>query len=167
MFKLIVLSAVLAAACAEPGVLLASAPYSATIPVPVSTSYVQHSGSYFSAPAVYSALPYSHFIKKRSPQLFGSYLTPSVYSGAPLVNPYLAAPYSAAVLPGYAAPAHFIKKRSAALLAPSASYIASAPIASTYFSSAALPTTYSSAFLPSPYYPAYPYYSAGFPYYKK
>ncbi|XP_068625116.1 uncharacterized protein [Battus philenor] len=167
MFKLLVLSAVLAAACAEPGVLLAPTSYSATVQVPVSTSYVQHSGSYFSAPAVYSALPYSHFIKKRSPQLFGGYLAPSVYSGAPLVNPYLAAPYSAAVLPAYAAPAHFIKKRSAALLTAPASYIAPASIASTYYASAALPATYSSTILPSPYYPAYPYYSAGFPYFKK
>ncbi|XP_068625258.1 uncharacterized protein [Battus philenor] len=165
MFKLIVLSAILAAIRAEPGVLLAPAPYSDTIPVPVSTSYVQHSSSYFPAPAVYSALPYSHFIKKRSPQLFGGYLAPRVYSGTPLVTPYVAAPYSAAVLPAYAAPAHFIKKRSAALLAPSASYIAPAPIASTYFSSAALPATYSSAILPSPYYPTYPY-SAGIPYFK-
>ncbi|CAH2057213.1 unnamed protein product, partial [Iphiclides podalirius] len=168
MFKLVVLSALLAAAAAEPGFFsapLAPVAYAATLAAPATTTYVQQTRSYIPAPTVYSELSFPHFIKKRSASLYNGYVAPTAYvASAPVVAPYAStyiarapiAAYSSAVLPTYAAPTHFIKKRSASI-----PYIAPAPLASTYVASAPLTTTYSTAILPSASY--YPSYYTGYP----
>ncbi|CAH2057223.1 unnamed protein product, partial [Iphiclides podalirius] len=114
MFKLVVLSALLAAVAAKPGVFftapLAPTTYVATVPA---TTYVQ-SSRYYPAPTVYSSLSYPHFIKKRSAPFYTSYLAPSTYlAPAPLTTAYSTYLPSASyysTYPGYAATLPFIKK---------------------------------------------------------
>ncbi|XP_014368342.2 pupal cuticle protein G1A [Papilio machaon] len=182
MFKFVVLSALVCAAVAEPGVFLAPSTYTAAIPAPVTSTYVQQSSAIYPAavPSIYSSLSYPHYIKKREAQFYNGYIANGAYvAPAALATPYastlvapagLAAAYSPAVLP-YAAPAHFIKKRSASaspqlLAAPlTSTYVASAPLASSYIASAPLATTYSTPIYSSAAY--YPTFSTGFPFIKK
>ncbi|KPJ04149.1 hypothetical protein RR46_07908 [Papilio xuthus] len=182
MFKFVVLSALVCAAVAEPGVFLApNVRVTADIPAPVTSTYVQHSSAIYPAavPSVYTGLSYPHYIKKREAQFYNSYISNGAYvAPAALATPYastlvapgIAAAYSPAVLP-YAAPAHFIKKRSASpspqlLAAPlTSAYVAPAPFTSTYIANAPLAPTY-----PAPIYSSaayYPTYSTGFPFIKK
>ncbi|CAH2057222.1 unnamed protein product, partial [Iphiclides podalirius] len=115
MFKLVVLSALLAAAAAKPDVFftgpLAPTTYVAT--VPAATTYLQ-SSSYYPAPTVYSSLSNPHFIKKRSAPFYTSYVAPSTYlASSPLATTYSAVLPSASyysAYPGYAAGLPFIKK---------------------------------------------------------
>ncbi|KAJ2944317.1 hypothetical protein O0L34_g18307 [Tuta absoluta] len=155
MFKLVVLSAVLAVVAAEPGAILASpyyAPlaYTSTVVAPASTTITKQASSVVhpSPYLTYSTPYFGHFIKKRSAPLFAApYYAPAVTYTSPLYQTAYAAP---AVLP--AAPVvahaplaytHFIKKRSAPLLAtpyyaPALTY--SAPyLHTTYTAPAVLP----------------------------
>ncbi|KAI5645524.1 hypothetical protein NE865_02611 [Phthorimaea operculella] len=154
MLKFVALCALLAAAVAdpkadpEPGAYIAS-PY-----------YAGYPG--------YSSPFYPHFIKKRSAQFYAPgaypYAYPSFYS-APVVTSSYSAPivHSAPVLStpvAYSAPAHFIKKRSAPLLAAPA---AATYIAPTTYPAAALPASYSYSYGAAPYL-ASPYYTSPFGY---
>ncbi|XP_026315883.1 uncharacterized protein LOC113227206 [Hyposmocoma kahamanoa] len=177
MFKFVVLCAFVAVAIAEPEPSSLIAPYAplaytssfiapATTTITKTASSVVHPPYYYPGYAAYSSPYYPHFIKKRSAPLAyaSSYITPSTYyTSAPLIAPaystYSApllhsAPYISAHLP-YAAPAHFIKKRSASLL-PS-TYIAPT---TTYYSPY-YPSYYPSLY--SSYYPSY--YPSHYPYY--
>ncbi|CAH4028680.1 cuticle protein 38-like [Pieris brassicae] len=153
---------------------------------PAVTAYSAASHIYNPSPVVYSspALAYSgnygyaHYIKKRSAPLISSYFASgplattyaagpfaATYAGAPLATTYASAPlastyttYGSSLLhasPVYTSP-HYIKKRSAPLLLPSASYIApaaysSSPLVSTYSAYSAAAPIYS-----SPYYSTSP-----------
>ncbi|CAH2057218.1 unnamed protein product, partial [Iphiclides podalirius] len=137
MFKFVVLSALLIAVAAESGFFsapLAPVTYAATLAAPAITTYVQQTGSYIPASTVYSEL---------------TLYTPTYVASTPITT------YTSAVLPTYAAPAYFIKKRSASILATSSSYISRAPLASTYIASAPLTTTYSALLPSASYYPPY------------
>ncbi|KPJ20518.1 hypothetical protein RR48_00882 [Papilio machaon] len=172
MFKFVVLSALVCAAVAEPGVFLAPSTYTAAIPAPVTSTYVQQSSAIYPAavPSIYSGLSYPHYIKKREAQFYKGYFANGAYvAPAALATPYastlvapagLAATYSPAVLP-YAAPVHFIKKRSAS----ASPQLLAAPLASTYITHAPLATTYSAPIYSSAAY--YPTFSTGFPFIKK
>ncbi|CAH2057219.1 unnamed protein product, partial [Iphiclides podalirius] len=138
MFKLVVLSALLVAAAAEPGFFsarLAPVTYVATLAAPATTTYVQHSSSYL-APTVYSSLPYPHFIKKRSAE--------------------------ADTAAEDAAPQTAHNKRSVLLADP---IIARASYGPAYIASAPLAASYSPAIIPSAsfYGSYYPSYYAGYP----
>ncbi|XP_013149449.1 PREDICTED: uncharacterized protein LOC106111838 [Papilio polytes] len=178
MFKFVVLSALVCAAVAEPGVFLAPSTYAATLQAPVTSTYVQHASTVYPAavPSLYSGLAYPHFIKKREAQFYNGYINGAYVAPTAIATPYastLVAPaglaaYSPAVLP-YAAPAHFIKKRSASpspALIASSTYVAPAPIASTYITSP-LAATYSAPIYSSAAYYPYNTYNAGFPFIKK
>ncbi|XP_038223527.1 pupal cuticle protein G1A-like [Zerene cesonia] len=167
MFKLVVFSALFAAAVASPG-LIAGVPfaYTSTVISPATTtisrqaSSVIHPSPLYSSGYTYSAIPaYAHLIKKRSaPLALSTYIAPSAYvARAPLVSAY-AAPI-ATTYSSYATPlihtspiytaAHLIKKRSAPLavssiIAPS-TYVARAPFVTTYTAAAPLTTTYAAA----------------------
>ncbi|CAG9561203.1 unnamed protein product [Danaus chrysippus] len=158
MFKIVVLSAILAAAVADPEPSLLAAP--AYIPGIISSaarilppsSYVYQS-PLISAPLSYSAsLGYAHLIKKRSAPLVlslnsfpSSYIAPGSYAySSPIVSSYsAAAPLVPAIGSGlvYSSGAHFIKKRSAPLY--SSAYIAP----SSYIS----PLNYATPFVASTY----------------
>ncbi|XP_063827898.1 uncharacterized protein LOC135077293 [Ostrinia nubilalis] len=166
MFKLVVLSAIFAAAAAEPG-LIAKAfgvplAYS-SVYTPGVTSISQQASSVVhpSPPLVYSApVAYSHFIKKRSAPL--AYVAPTTYlanthlAAAPLATTYSAPAllHSAPIVPAaqlsYAT--HFIKKRSAPFvpttyIAPT-TYAAATPLlTSTY---AATPLVHSDPLISQP-----------------
>ncbi|CAG5055075.1 unnamed protein product [Parnassius apollo] len=168
MFKLVVLSALFAAAIAEPGVFFTPTTFT-TVAAPAATTYVQRAAqysnylpvtqysNYLPAPSVYSSLPNVHYIKKRSAPFYNTYAAPYTYiTGAPLTDPYAStyittAPIAATpVLSTYSSPVHYIKKRSVRAFLPApASYIAPAPITTTYIESAPLSATYSSAILPN------------------
>lgn len=185
MFKFVVLCAFVAAAVAEPEPSSLIAPYGhltyassiiapATTTITKTASSVVHPSYYYPGYAGYSSPYYPHFIKKRSAPLAyaSSYIAPSTYyASTPFIGHTYSAPllhstpYISAHLP-YAAPAHFIKKRSAALL-PS-TYIA--PTTYTYPTGASLYHG-SAPYYPTPsyyssYYPNY-YYSSYYPFYKK
>ncbi|CAH4028677.1 uncharacterized protein LOC123709738 [Pieris brassicae] len=183
MFKFVAVVAFLAVAAASPDpAIISTGPLAySTGFAPGLTTY-SASQFYNPAPVVYSspALAYSgnygypHFIKKRS--LVSSYIAsaPLAYAAAPFGTTYGAAPlgatYAAASLASpyattYSAPlihsspvytTHLIKKRSAPLIVPSASYIAPGayPAYSAY--SAAAPI-YSSPYYSSSYYSGSPF----------
>lgn len=150
MLKLVVLCAVVAAAVAEPGALLATpfiAPftYSSVVAPATTTITKQASSVVHPSPYYYSnPLAYTHFIKKRSAPLTlaTSYYAPSTYIAT---TPYLTPSYTAPIVHStYVAPSplihtnalHFIKKRSVSYALPS-TYIApttyaTAPLLTTY-----------------------------------
>ncbi|CAH2057221.1 unnamed protein product, partial [Iphiclides podalirius] len=140
MFKLVVLSAFLAAVVAEPGFYSPLVPTSyAAIAAPAGTTYLQHSSSYL-APTIYSSLDYPHFIKKRSAE--------------------------ANTAAEDAAPQTTHNKRSVLLADPiiarasyDPAYIASAPLAASYYPGA----SFYGSYYPS-YYSGYP---SAFPFIKK
>ncbi|XP_038223361.1 uncharacterized protein LOC119840719 [Zerene cesonia] len=155
MFKFVAACAFLAVAVASPDLLLS--PHVAYTGVaPAVTTYSTASGYINPAPVVYSspvAYPnygYAHLIKKRSPGFLAPVATSYSSFGAPLAGTYSTpfTTYGAAPIATYGTPivhsapvystAHLIKKRSAPLIAASASYIAptsySTPLVSTYSS---------------------------------
>lgn len=163
MFKLVVLS-LLAAAVAEPSGLLYGSPgltYSSlsTVLSPATTTISKSASSVVHPSPIYTSyaapLTYSHFIKKRSPQFF-QILNPAAWLGATLAAPLLRNPAvvqspilpETVVLPSHTT--HFIKKRSAPLLAAS-SFIApttySAPLLTSY---AGISPVWSSPYYSSP-----------------
>ncbi|CAF4908291.1 unnamed protein product [Pieris macdunnoughi] len=165
MFKFVTVVAFLAVAAASPDPALittTSLAYSNGFVPGISTysasgDYYNPSSVVYSSPALaYSGnYGYPHFIKKRSVPLVSSYIAsaPWSYGAAPLGTTY-GSPYATA----YNTPllhssqvyaTHLIKKRSAPLIVPSASYIASGayPAYSAY--SAAAPI-YSSPYYSSP-----------------
>lgn len=165
MFKLVVLSALLAAVAAEPGVLLA-APYTtyssllspATTTITKSASSVVHP-----SPLIYSTpLSYTHFIKKRSPGVLAYNYAPTAYYGG---YPYAAATLlstpvvhsSATIVP--ATPlayttTHLIKKRSAPLLIAPTTYAAATHLYASTYATAPListPVVHSTPLISSPF----------------
>ncbi|XP_022124718.2 uncharacterized protein LOC110999796 [Pieris rapae] len=179
MFKFVAVVAFLAVATAspDPATIISTAPLGYSNGFAPGLTYTAASNFYNPSPLVYSspALAYSanygypHFIKKRS--LVNSYYAsaPLAYAASPLGATYaaasLASPYASPYTTTYGAPllhsssvyaTHLIKKRSAPVIVPSASYIASGayPAYSTY--SAAAPI-YSSSYYSSPYYTASPF----------
>ncbi|CAH4028726.1 cuticle protein 16.5-like [Pieris brassicae] len=171
MFKLVVLSALLAAAVATPGVFIspfAPLTYTSTVVSPATTTITNQASSVihpsplvYSSPLAYSAYPaYTHLIKKRSaPLAVSTYIAPSAYVApwttysAPIPTFAASAITAAYTTPFYrTAPviSHLIKKRSVAipLIAPTAySHTSrvdfrSTPAVSTYTTYSA-PLTYS------------------------
>ncbi|CAF4908763.1 unnamed protein product [Pieris macdunnoughi] len=158
MFKLVVLSALLAAAVATPGAFItpfAPLTYTSTVVSPATTTITNQASSVihpsplvYSSPLAYSAYPaYTHLIKKRSaPLAVSTYIAPSPYlspwttysapittiAASPIATAYTSPFYRTAPV---LATTHFIKKRSASLLVPS-TYIAPTyarfPLVSTY-----------------------------------
>ncbi|KAM3966391.1 uncharacterized protein ACR2FA_012698 [Aphomia sociella] len=155
MYKLVVLSAFLALAVAEPepGTFFAAAPYTTYggVVVPATTTITKQASSVLHpSPYFYnSPVALTHYIKKRSAPLTPlSYIAPSYLASAPLAATY-SAPYIqgapivsspfAAPLP-YVAGTHFIKKRSAPFLpttyyAPT-TYAAATPLLGTTYTGA-------------------------------
>ncbi|KAM3966313.1 uncharacterized protein ACR2FA_012618 [Aphomia sociella] len=161
MYKLVVLSAFLALAVAEPkpGAIFAAAPYTTYggVVVPATTTITKQASSVLHpSPYFYnSPIALTHYIKKRSAPLTPlSYIAPSYLASAPFATTYgtsflqrapvFSSSY-AAPLP-YVAGTHFIKKRSAPLLpttyiAPT-TYAATTPLlASTYTAASPLIST--------------------------
>lgn len=134
MFKLVVLSALLAVAVAEPSGAFFAQPltYSSTVISPAVTTISKSASSVVHpSPAFYYNAPtaYTHFIKKRS----APFILPTTYAaGSPFVSTYstpivASAPVlsNAHILPAPIAAtpigfSHLIKKRSAPILAPAA-----------------------------------------------
>ncbi|XP_026762792.1 uncharacterized protein LOC113521464 [Galleria mellonella] len=148
MYKLVVLSVLLALAVAEPepkpGTFIAPLPISpyANVVVPASTTITKQASSILHpSPFVYNTpVALTHFIKKRSAPL--TYIAPSYAAplaatyNAPIARPPLFASPFVAPLP-YVAATHLIKKRSAPFLPTTyitpTTYAASTPLlASTY-----------------------------------
>ncbi|CAK1556249.1 unnamed protein product [Leptosia nina] len=184
MFKFVAVLACVAVATASPDPAHFTYPlaYSAGY-APAVTTYSAAGPIYNPAPLVYSSpvaypghLGFAHLIKKRSVPVVSSYISAPVATSyaatysAPWATTYAAGPlattYSAPIATTYGAPlvhssplytaAHFIKKRSAPLVVPAASYIAptaytaAAPFVSAY-------STYPAASIySSPYYSAAP-----------
>ncbi|CAK1556247.1 unnamed protein product [Leptosia nina] len=189
MFKFVAVVACLAVAAASPDPAHFTYPlaYSAGY-APAVAAYSAAGPIYNSAPLVYSSpvtypgqLGYAHLIKKRSVPVVSNYVASAPLAtsyaatyNAPWATTYAAGPlaYTAPIATTYGAPlvhsspvytaAHFIKKRSAPLVVPSAPYIApaaysaAAPLVSAY-------STYPAASIySSPYYPASPFAYAQF-----
>ncbi|CAG4950355.1 unnamed protein product [Colias eurytheme] len=160
MFKLVVLSALFAAAVASPG-LIAHVPfaYHSTLVSPATTtisrqaSSVIHPSPLVSSAFTYSAIPtYAHYIKKRSaPLALSTYIAPRAFvARAPLaygVSPITTTYHSYATPLFHASPiystAHLIKKRSAPLayFAPT-TYVSRGPFVTTYTAAAPLATSF-------------------------
>ncbi|CAG9561160.1 unnamed protein product [Danaus chrysippus] len=163
MFKLVVLSAFLAAVVAEPAAVLAPIVYRTSVISPAKTTINHQASSVIHpspivqpAPITYAApIAYAHLIKKRSAGFaYSSVIAPAAYIAKPLsyaaplttytsITP-LATTYSSPVY----ATAHLIKKRSTPL-----------PRQTNY--SAILPTIPAVASLVTSYHPA-PVYSTNF-----